>query len=95
MNKTFASLATLSFAVLAVSACSMTPRSEIATKAPGTYESTTKHTDANGTSSTVKKTTVVREDAYGNKTGTVQTKTTTDPKGLMNKSTSTTTTNVR
>jgi len=93
MNKNILNMGCLCLSVLAVAAC--TPRSQIATMAPGKYESTTKTTNSDGTDTSVKKTTVVQEDRYGNKSGTVQTETTRDPEGLMNKSTTKSTTTVR
>lgn len=58
---------------------------------PGHYESTSSSTNAKGTKTTVEKDTNVYYDRYGNKKSTVKTETTTDPKGLFNKETTTTT----
>jgi hypothetical protein len=57
--------------------------------APGKYERTSTSTDAYGTTRETKAKTEVDVDQYGNKKITKETKTTTDPKGLMNKRTST------
>jgi hypothetical protein len=62
---------------------------------PGTYEKTVSKTDANGTTYKTEDTTEVSEDADGDKTAVVKSKTTTDPRGLFNKSTSSKTTVVR
>ncbi len=56
---------------------------------PGKYESTSKSTDANGTDYKTERTTNVTVDKYGNKKAVVEKETTSDPKGLFNKSTST------
>ena len=95
MTSKFIALSALSLTVLAVSACTTTPTSTIANTPPGTYKSTTKTTNSEGTNTSVEKTTKVGYDANGNKVGTVKTETTTDPKGLMNKSKSTSTTTVK
>ncbi len=62
------------------------------TMAPGTYEHKSSSVDAAGTKTTTKQQTVVGEDVNGNKSAVVKTKTTQDPKGLMNKSTTKSTT---
>ena len=56
-------------------------------KAPGTYEKTTTSTDANGTARTKTTQTDVTVDSQGKKKAVVKSKTTTDPKGLLNKKT--------
>jgi hypothetical protein len=55
---------------------------------PGKYESKTSSTDSNGTTTEQKKVTDVTVDEYGNKTTVIQSKTSKDPRGLFNKSTS-------
>ena len=52
----------------------------------GEYEKTTTTTDAAGTSYKTTTKTNVDEDSNGHRTATVKTKTTKDPKGLFNKS---------
>lgn len=84
----------LPLAVLAVSACT-TAKTQVETRAPGKYTSTTKSTDSNGTNYETTKTTHVKVDANGNKYGTVETKTDKDPKGLFNSSTSKSKTTVK
>lgn len=56
--------------------------------APGKYESKTSSTDSSGTTTEQKKVTDVTVDEYGNKTAVIKSKTTKDPRGLFNKSTS-------
>lgn len=82
MKNSIYSLLTLSAMVL-VAACTPADR-----MAPGSYEKTSSSTDANGTTVTNKTKTDVTVDEYGNKKAVVKKKTTTDPKGLMNKRTS-------
>lgn len=91
MTKKFI-LMVLPLAVLAVSACAKT---EVETREPGRYTSTTKSTNSDGTNYKTTKTTDVKVDANGNKYGSVQTETETDPKGLFNSSTSKTRTTVK
>ncbi len=74
---------TMTTAVLALAACSGNP----AHKAPGTYQKETEHTTSSGTTYKTKETTDVTVDEYGNKKATVKTEASKDPKGLMNKST--------
>ena len=71
---------------IALSACTQTK--EPTSLAPGHYEKSAMEVDEYGTKVTQKKTTDVMVDQYGNKTAIVSQKTTTDPKGLFNKSTS-------
>ncbi len=85
MKKSLACL-TLSLAALSVSACTMTRSAT--DLPPGRYESSTKSVDNSGTATKKEATTNVYYDADGNKKATVDTKTTKDPKGLFNKSTS-------
>lgn len=54
---------------------------------PGKYDKTVSTTDANGTTVQRKSSTEVDVDEYGNKKAVVQSKTTKDPKGLFNKTT--------
>lgn len=53
------------------------------------YENTSSSTDARGTETTSQTSSEVGTDAQGNKHSVIKTKTTKDPKGLMNKSTTT------
>lgn len=76
----------LVFSMLALAACSAEQRAT--DLPPGSYEHSSSSKDANGTSYDTKKTTDVTVDEYGNKRAVVTTKTSKDPKGLFNKSTS-------
>ncbi|MFY9288775.1 MAG: hypothetical protein WAO98_09780 [Alphaproteobacteria bacterium] len=58
-----------------------------ATLPPGKYEKTQSSTNAYGTKTEKKIETDVQYDEYGNKKATVKSKTSRDPKGLFNKST--------
>ena len=60
---------------------------EPARPAPGKYETTKTSTDANGTVHKTNNKTNIYYDKNGKLHGTVDKETTTDPKGLMNKST--------
>lgn len=77
-------LITMTTAALSLAACAANP----AHKAPGTYHKESEHTTSSGTTYKTKQTTDVKVDEYGNKKATVETETSKDPKGLMNKSTS-------
>jgi len=88
---TTAILTTLMLAGPVLAADSVTTKSE-STYTPssnGGYESkdTVEHTDANGTTTSRKAEEKVDVDSKGNKETKVDIKSTTDPKGLMNKST--------
>lgn len=54
---------------------------------PGTYEKTTSSTNANGTTTENQSSTDVSVDSNGNKKVVVKSKTTKDPRGLLNKTT--------
>ncbi|MBN8530881.1 MAG: hypothetical protein J0L97_03335 [Alphaproteobacteria bacterium] len=56
-------------------------------RAPGKYESTTTSTDQYGTTVKREETTDVQVDSSGRKKAVVKSKTTRDPKGLLNKTT--------
>lgn len=56
-------------------------------RAPGKYESTTSSTDQYGTTTKREDTTDVSVDSSGRKKAVVKSKTTRDPKGLLNKTT--------
>lgn len=91
MAHRIATLTGLLLLTTALSACMQqqpAPKAQSAADmAPGTYEKTTTRTDADGTTVKHKDSTVVQEDAYGNKKAVVKSKTTQDPKGLFNKTT--------
>jgi hypothetical protein len=92
MKIKFMTLAAISTLTLGVSACM--ENQGVLSKAPGNYESTTSTTNSNGTNVSRDTQTDVTVDRYGNKNAVVETKTTTDPEGLFNKSTTTNTTKV-
>ena len=75
----------MALATLALSAC--TEEQTALDKPPGKYEKTTVSTDEYGTKTKRTAETDVRVDRYGNKSVTVDSKTTQDPKGLFNKTT--------
>lgn len=76
----------MALGLLSVAACTAAPR----TLPPGEYKKTERSVDAAGTEYKKETTTDVYYDEYGNKRATQETQTSKDPKGLMNKSTSTT-----
>ncbi len=77
-------LAVLSLGLL-LAACQSGPTPT--NMAPGTYKSTAKSVDSNGTEVKRDTTTTVYKNANGTKSATVHTKTSKDPEGLMNKRT--------
>ena len=85
----FSAVLAVSIATLALSACHTT--SSATDLPPGKYEKTTSSTDANGTTTTRDNTTNVTVDQYGNKHAVVKSDTTRDPKGLFNKTTTSST----
>lgn len=85
------SLIFASCAVLALAACTHEER----LPPPGHYERTSSHTTPSGTEVERQSTTDVRVDRYGNRTAVVEQSTTTDPPGLFNSRTSTSTRVVR
>ncbi len=84
MNKT---LMTLCATVALLSACQSYPE----TLPPGEYSHTEKSTNSAGTATSKTTNTNVYVDETGNKKANQTTTTSTDPKGLFNKSTSTST----
>lgn len=78
-------LIALSAVALGLGAC--TPEQRVLNAPPGNYENQTSSTDSAGTTTDKKTSTNVSVDQYGNKTAVVKTKTTKDPKGLFNKTT--------
>lgn len=85
MNTQLKYVITLSALVLGLAAC--TPEQRVLNAPPGNYENKTSSTDSAGTTTDKKTSTNVSVDQYGNKTAVVKTKTTKDPKGLFNKTT--------
>jgi hypothetical protein len=85
--KKLMALMSVSAAVLMISACTSAPT----TLPPGEYHSTNRSVNENGTAVEKDQTTKVYYDEYGNKKASQETTTSRDPKGLFNKSTSTST----
>ena len=77
-------LVSLSILVLGLSACM---QDSVLNNPPGKYEKTTSSTDANGTTTEHQSSADVSVDDNGNKKAVVKSKTTKDPKGLFNKTT--------
>lgn len=87
MNKNIPTIITVSALALALGAC--TPEQRMSHKSgPGTYESTETSTDEKGTTTVKESTTDVTVDQYGNRKEIVTSKSSRDPKGLMNKTSS-------
>jgi hypothetical protein len=91
MTKSFTALAALSAAIITLSACTPDRATNLP---PGKYERTTSSTDDNATTTETDNSTNVTVDEYGNKHAVVKSKTTKDPKGLFNKKTTKSTTEV-
>lgn len=72
--------------LIPLTACTSDPT----TLPPGKYKESYKSSNSAGTDTQTKTTTNVYYDQFGNKRAVQETETTNDPKGLMNKSTSTT-----
>ncbi len=83
-NKT-ATILALSALALGLNAC-MDMKNAMDTP-ESKYENTTRSTDAKGTETTSQSSSEVGTDAQGHKHSVIKTKVTTDPKGLMNKTT--------
>ena len=81
MNKHLVTALASSALILGLAACGPT------SKAPGTYETESSSVDSNGTRTTKKSYTDVSVDGAGHKKVVSKTKTTKDPKGLFNKTT--------
>ena len=80
MNKLFL----LSILTLSLGACM---QERMASTPPGEYKKTSVSTDSRGTTTVKESSTKVEVDQYGNKTAVVKSKTTKDPEGLFNKTT--------
>jgi hypothetical protein len=83
MEKNLTMLVAIS--ALALGAC--TEERTALDRAPGKYERTTVSTDAEGTTTKRESSTEVDVDDEGHKKAVVKSKTTKDPKGLLNKTT--------
>ena len=85
MEKKLSTLVVLSTLAFGLGAC--VEEHSALNAPPGKYEKKTSSTDANGTTIEQRSSTDVRVDEYGNKKAVVKSKTTKDPKGLFNKTT--------
>jgi hypothetical protein len=85
MQQTLSDMAILSLLVIALAAC--TQEKTALNRAPGTYEKTETSTDAAGTTTEEQSSTEVSIDDRGKKKAVTQTKTTKDPEGWFNKTT--------
>ena len=77
----------LFISAIALSATACMNNNDVTSMPPGKYERTEKSTDAYGTTTERKTSTEVDQDAYGNKRAIIDTKTTKDPEGFLNKTT--------
>ena len=84
MEKKVSGLVALSVLAFSLSACM---HDSVLNNPPGKYERTTSSTDANGTTVENQSSTDVSVDNKGKKKAVVKSKTTKDPKGLFNKTT--------
>ncbi len=85
MTKTILTVLALFAVAFTATACQSAPT----TLPPGEYKKTSESTDANGTTTKTTTKTDVSRNSDGTKSATVKKETSTDPKGLFNKSTST------
>lgn len=83
MNTNIPTIIAVSALALALGAC--TPEQRIHHKGPGSYESTETNTDAKGTTTVKTSTTEVTVDEDGNRREVITSKTSRDPEGLGNK----------
>jgi len=87
MNKKLPILALVSVLALGLTGCMEGHRAMMREKPEGKYDSTETSTDAKGTTTVKQSTTEVIVDENGNKKEVITSKTTRDPKGLWNKTT--------
>ena len=87
MKNNIVTIVALSALTLSLSAC-MDVQNAMDTS-ESKYENTSSSTDASGTQTTRQSSSEVGTDAQGNKHSVIKTKTTKDPKGLLNKTTTT------
>ena len=83
MEKKLSTLIAMSALALGLSAC----QDSVLNNPPGKYEKTTSSTDSSGTTRAQQSSTDVSVDDQGNKKAVVKSKTTKDPVGLFNKTT--------
>ncbi len=89
MEKKLSTIVSISILALCLSSCSYLKEQMDLNNAPppGKYEKTVSSTDTKGTTTERKSSTEVGVDKDGNKKTVVKSKTTKDPKGLFNKTT--------
>lgn len=87
MNKKLTTLVAISLLTFGLAGCMEGRRAMMHEKPEGKYDSTETATDAKGTTTVKQSTSEVSVDEYGNKKEVITTKTTRDPKGLWNKTT--------
>lgn len=85
MEKKLSTLITLSVVAFGLGAC--TYEQSVLNNPPGKYERTVRSTDSSGTTTERKSSTEVDMDEYGNKSAVIKSKTTKDPEGWFNKTT--------
>lgn len=88
MRTKLAIASVLSASLFSMAACQATSPSPT-NLPPGEYEKSTESVNKYGTKTATTTNTTVSKDAHGNKTAVVKQKTTKDPKGLFNKTTTT------
>ncbi len=88
MSKTLSTIIAASVLALGLGAC--TAEQKMHYKNPGSYESTETNTDAKGTTTVKTSTTEVTIDENGHRQETITSKTSRDPVGLGNKTTTNT-----
>jgi hypothetical protein len=84
MKTKLTAIASVSLLTLGLAACE---QHNPYNRPPSAYDKTSRSTDANGTTYEQQNSTDVEIDAAGRRKTIVRTKSTTDPKGLMNKTT--------
>jgi len=87
MEKKLPSLLIVTALAFGLGACAQAQRQSVLNNPPGKYEETVSSTNAQGTTTKQQSSTEVTVDAYGNKTAVVKSKTTQDPVGLFNTTT--------
>jgi len=87
MTKRYFAMIAAAATALTVSGCMINETKRVETRPAGNYEETTSSTDANGTTTHTTDYTTVSTNSDGTKRVVTKTKTTKDPKGLMNKTT--------
>jgi len=87
MQIRLSTLLAVSALALGLGACGFMHEQSVLNNPPGKYEKTVSSTNAQGTTTEKQSSTEVTVDAYGNKTAVIKSKTTKDPEGLFNSTT--------